>query len=253
MIKKHTIAAVAVLAFGVITKLFLLDSKASNQEVSKPILADTKPKIEITPEVESRELQFANEEIPIGNKRITWRMNKALKAHAHSTLRTNKLHQKAAQWFPVIEPILKAYGIPEDFKYMPLVESGLTGNQKSSKGAGGYWQFMPQTARDFNLKVNGKVDERYALRKSTVAAAKYLKALFKEFNSWTLVAAAYNVGEGSLKNRIQAQNQDNYFKLKLNKETGSYVYKLISMKEIIENPKKYGYKEPKRKLLAYTK
>src|SRR5690606_35056043 len=99
---------------------------------------------------------------------------------------------------------------------IPLVESGLKSGV-SPKGAAGFWQFMPQTARDFGLKVNDEVDERNNIHKSTVAAAKYLKSLYREFNSWTLAAAAYNIGEGRLKRQIYQQNQDNYFKMKLNK------------------------------------
>jgi len=159
------------------------------------------------------------------------------------------LHSKAAKWFPIVEPILAAYGIPNDFKYLPLVESGLKGGV-SPKGAAGYWQFMPSTARMYGLKVNSKVDERYNLKKSTIAAAKYIKELYGIFDSWTLVAAAYNVGDGHMKRQISRQKQDNYFKMRLNRETGAYVYKLISMKEILENPNRNGYKNQKV-LIAY--
>jgi hypothetical protein len=130
-----------------------------------------------------------------------------------------------------------------------LVESGLKGGT-SPKGASGYWQFMPQTARDFGLRVNSNIDERQKISKSTVAAAKYLRSLYREFGNWTLVAAAYNIGEGRLKRQMNRQNQDNYYKMKLNRETASYVYKLISMKEIIENPRLYGYKGKASRLLA---
>ena len=132
---------------------------------------------------------------------------------------------------------------------MPLVESGLQGGT-SPKGASGYWQFMPQTARDFGLKVNTELDERQNIRKSSIAAAKYIRSLYREFNSWTLAAAAYNIGEGSLKRQMHKQSQDNYYKMRLNRETASYVYKLISMKEIIENPTRYGYNNRASRLLA---
>ena len=132
---------------------------------------------------------------------------------------------------------------------MPLVESGLKAGT-SPKGASGYWQFMPQTARDFGLEVNGGLDERNNIRKSSIAAAKYIRSLYREFNSWTLAAAAYNIGEGSLKRQILKQSQDHYYKMKLNRDTASYVYKLISMKEIIENPTRYGYNNRASRLLA---
>lgn len=196
------------------------------------------------------QLNFAEETLPIGDAKVERKMKKTLAAHYFSNLQTNKLHRKAAEWFPIIEPILAAYGIPEDFKYMPLVESGLHSGV-SPKGAAGFWQFMPGTARTYGLKVNSRVDERNNLRKSTIAAAKYIKELYGIFDSWTLVAAAYNVGDNHMKRQINRQNQDNYFKMKLNHETGGYVYKLISMKQIMEHPGRYGYAAP-RALLAYN-
>jgi len=194
-------------------------------------------------------LNFAEETLPLGDAKVERKMKKVLAAYSYSKLQTHKLHKKAAEWFPVIEPILAAYGIPEDFKYVPLVESGLQAGT-SPKGAAGFWQFMPGTARSYGLKVNSKVDERNNLRKSTIAAAKYIKELYSIFDSWTLVAAAYNVGDGHMKKQINRQNQDNYFKMKLNRETAGYVYKLISMKEIMEDPVRHGYRASDE-LLAY--
>lgn len=195
-------------------------------------------------------LNFADETLPVGDAKVERRMKRVLTAFNHSTTQTNRLQKKAAEWFPVIEPILAAYGIPEDFKYMPLVEYGLKGGV-SPKGAAGFWQFMPGTARSYGLRVNARVDERKDLHKSTVAACKYLKELYGIFDSWTLVAAAFNAGDNHMKRQINRQNQDNYFKMKLNRETGRYVYKLISMKQIVENPERYGYTAPKE-LLAYN-
>ncbi|MCY1534536.1 Membrane-bound lytic murein transglycosylase D [compost metagenome] len=110
---------------------------------------------------------------------------------------------------------------------------------------------MPATARMYGLTVKNGKDERRNLRKSTIAACKYLNELYGIFGSWTLVAAAYNVGDVHLKKQIDRQNQDNYFKMKLNRETGGYVYKLISVKEILENPERNGYRGQKA-LIAYT-
>lgn len=196
------------------------------------------------------QLEFADETLPLGDNKVKGKMKKVLASYAYENLQTNRLHRKAAEWFPIIEPILAAYGIPNDFKYMPLVESGLQGGT-SPKGAAGFWQFMPGTARIYGLKVNSKIDERKNLRKSTIAACKYIKELYGIFDSWTLVAAAYNVGDGHMKRQINKQSQDNYFKMKLNRETGGYVYKLISMKEILENPVRNGYTNQKA-LIAYT-
>jgi len=196
------------------------------------------------------QLEFADETLPLGDARINGKMKKILASYAYRNLQTNRLHRKAAEWFPIIEPILAAYGIPNDFKYVPLVESGLQGGT-SPKGASGFWQFMPGTARTYGLKVNSKIDERKNLKKSTIAACRYIKELYSIFDSWTLVAAAYNVGDVHMKRQINRQNQDNYFKMKLNRETGGYVYKLISMKEIMENPVRNGYTNQKA-MIAYT-
>jgi membrane-bound lytic murein transglycosylase D len=196
------------------------------------------------------QLEFADETLPLGDNKVKGKMKKVLASFAYQNLQTNRLHRKAAEWFPVIEPILAAYGVPNDFKYMALVESGLQ-DGTSPKGAAGYWQFMPGTARIYGLKVNSRVDERKNLKKSTIAACKYIKELYGIFESWTLVAAAYNVGDAHMKRQINKQSQDNYFKMKLNRETGGYVYKLISVKEILENPVRNGYTNQKA-LIAYT-
>jgi membrane-bound lytic murein transglycosylase D len=195
-------------------------------------------------------LNFAKENLPMADVRVKMKIRRFLASYSFRKTQTNRLHRKAAEWFPVIEPILKKYGIPNDFKYLPLVESGLK-DGTSSKGASGFWQFMPGTARTYGLRVNDKVDERKNLRKSTIAACKYLKDLHGVFDNWTLVAAAYNVGDNHMKKQINRQKQGNYYKMKLNRETGSYVYKLISMKEIVKDPSGHGYKAPKA-LLAYN-
>ncbi|MDH5825416.1 lytic transglycosylase domain-containing protein [Sphingobacterium faecium] len=186
-------------------------------------------------------LTFANDTLPINRPHVESKLLRYFKNFSFSKRGSYSLHKKAATHLPQIEKILASYGIPDDFKYVPLVESGLDRGVVSSKGAGGYWQFMPATARLYGLKVNGSVDERRDLVKSTHAAAKYIKSLYKQFGNWTLVAAAYNVGGGSLRGSIRRQKEDSYYDLKLNNETGAYVYKLISMKEIIENPQKHGY------------
>jgi membrane-bound lytic murein transglycosylase MltF len=219
---------------------------------SKATLPDIKDARKLAESVFYKDLNFANELLPIGDKSIELKMKKALKATSFSNMQTLKLHQRSEVWFPIIEPILKKYGIPEDFKYIPLIESGMARGQYSPKGAAGLWQFMPQTARDYGLTVNGNVDERMNVRLATVAAAKYIRDLHKQFNSWTLTAAAYNGGEGTMRRKIAQQNQDNYFKMSFGHETGKYVYSLISMKEVIEHPEDYGYKiKNARKLIAY--
>ena len=247
MIRKHIITCSGMLGLLLTAKLFIFSTPADFDSFLN--IGIGLQKSEITVEPYFNTLSFANESLPLGDQRIKTRMNASLRAHSYQKLQTSKLHKQAEKWFPIIEPILKKYGVPADFKYMPLVESGLNSGT-SPKGASGYWQFMPQTARDFGLRVNSEMDERQNMKRSTVAAAKYLKSLYHEFGSWTLAAAAYNIGEGSLKKQIERQNQDNYYKMHLNRETASYVYKLISMKEIIENPTRHGYTSRVSRLLA---
>ncbi|WP_353546008.1 lytic transglycosylase domain-containing protein [Rhinopithecimicrobium faecis] len=187
-------------------------------------------------------INFAEEEIPTNLPQVESKLLRYMKKFSFSKTGSYDLHKKAEKHLPKISKILASYGIPDDFKYVPLLESGMNQSTTSHKGAGGYWQFMPQTARLYGLVVNGSRDDRKDFTKSTHAAARYIKDLYKQFGNWTLVAAAYNVGGGRLKSAIKRQNEDSYYELALNAETSSYVYKLISIKEIIENPDKHGYK-----------
>jgi membrane-bound lytic murein transglycosylase D len=245
MIKKHIITCTIILGLLVMAKVFayyMPQAAKNKKKESNTTTKSTTTTTTITEEPLSlmAQLNFAEESLPLGDTRVERKMKKILAAYNYSHLQTNRLHRMAAEWFPVIEPILAAYGIPDDFKYVPLVESGLQGGM-SPKGANGFWQFMPGTARNYGLTVNSSVDERKNLRKSTIAACKYIKELYGIFDSWTLVAAAYNVGDSHMKKQINRQSQDNYFKMKLNRETGGYVYKLISMKQIMKDPGRYGY------------
>lgn len=240
-----------VLVALVFSKLFIYStSPAEENKVAMQIHSPAADTEVLRNDVYFTSLSFASEMLPLGDPGIEKRMMRYLRAHAYTRLGNHQLHRKAEKWFPVVTPILRRYGIPEDFRYLPLIESGFETGTSSHRGASGYWQFMPHTARSFGLKVNGQTDERQHIRKSTEAACRYLRALYKEFNSWTLVAAAFNMGEGNLKRAISRQDEDNYFRLKLNRETSSYMYKLIAVKEIIEHPKRHGYRSEYGTMLA---
>jgi len=189
----------------------------------------------------SNVINFADEPIPANNLKVKRKLKHSLWQHSFSNVQSNLLHKKAELLFPIIEPILRLYGIPNDFKYIPLVESGLCSGT-SARGARGLWQFMPGTARTYGLKVGRGKDERLNVEKSTIAACVYLRELYGEFNSWTLTAAAYNLGSIKLQKAIHKDNKRDYFLMHLNAETGSYVYKLLAMKEVINKPETYGYK-----------
>ena len=238
MIKKHLITCSVICVLAFISGLFICGK------------ADTKKRKKHTAEYKfiyrqndpSVDFSFADEAMPVNDKSISRKLRGSLRKSSYNSVQSDILQNEASKIFPIIEPILKVYGIPEDFKYMPLVEAGLKSGV-SKRGAAGWWQFMPGTARTYGLKVGHGRDERYNIRKATIAACKYLLELHGEFNSWTLAAAAYNNGEIQIARAIRQQSEDNYFRMHLNKETGSYVYRIIAMKEVIEHPERYGYKK----------
>ncbi len=233
-----------------LSKLYTNANASSRKDpIRKAVLEQVEKKkkaIAMSPEKQKEayysSIRFANKRLPLHKQTVETKFERYLATFSYRKQQSYALHTKAAKHLPKIASILKSYGIPEDFKYIPLIESDMNPQITSHRGAGGYWQFMPSTARLYGLKVGGGLDERKDLVKSTHAAARYLKSLYGEFNDWTLVAAAYNVGGGSLKATIRRQGTSDYFKLRLNQETGSYVYKLASMKQVIENPNKHGYK-----------
>ena len=150
------------------------------------------------------------------------------------------LLKSAHKYFPIIEPILLEYEVPDDFKYLALIESGLE-NVISPAGATGFWQIMRETAKEFGMEVNSEIDERYHLEKSTILACKFLSKAKEKFGSWTLAAAAYNMGRAGLQKQINRQKVNTYYDLLLNNETSRYVFRILAVKDIVENPKKYGF------------
>jgi len=148
--------------------------------------------------------------------------------------------KKANKYFPIIEPILKEYNIPDDFKYLAVIESGLA-NVVSPAGAAGFWQILKGTAREHGLEVNSAIDERYNLEKATVVACEYLQDAYNKFGSWTMAAASYNMGKNGAGREIEMQASNNYYNLHLNSETSRYIFRIIAVKEIMQNPKKYGF------------
>ncbi|WP_293903323.1 lytic transglycosylase domain-containing protein [Sphingobacterium sp. UBA5670] len=252
MIRKKVLCSSLILFALLLSKLYSTphNNASSGDKIVGPKLVvvpthhgDDEEKKEKSNSFESymNSLTFAEDSLPMDRPLVESKLRKFFSRFSFKKTGSYDMHKKAETYLPMIAKILKSHGIPEDFKYIPLVESGLSKAVVSSKGAGGYWQFMPATARLYGLKVNSTVDDRKDLVKSTHAAARYLKYLYGQFGNWTLVAAAYNVGDGSLRGSIRRQKKDDYFALKLNNETGSYVYKLVSMKEIIEHPQKHGY------------
>ena len=185
-------------------------------------------------------LDFAGEPMPLKSPDILERMDKELLVNTYWQSNGLLMFKRAKKYFPIIEPILAKHGIPDDFKYLAVIESGLT-NAVSPAGARGVWQIMPATGRENGLEVNDNVDERYHLEKSTEVACEYLLRSKKELGSWTLAAAAYNAGNSGISRYLNEQNVKNYYDLLLGEETGRYVFRIVALKEILKNPTNYGF------------
>jgi hypothetical protein len=186
------------------------------------------------------DIDFAGEKLDMDNFDVMERLDRELLVNSYwqSNMVLNIKH--AHRYFPTIERILAENGVPDDFKYLAVAESGLK-NVTSPAGAKGLWQFMKATGRGYNLTVTSEIDERMHLEKSTQAACTYLKRLKGDLGSWSLAAAAYNMGEAKLKSTMQKQRADSYYELNLNQETMRYFFRLVAIKEIMKNPRKYGF------------
>ncbi len=194
-----------------------------------------------------KSIDFAGEKAPLNIADVFERLDRemVINTNLHST--TTLIIKRANRVFPIIEPILKKNGIPDDFKYLAVIESGLV-NVVSPAGARGVWQFMPQTAKEYGMEVNDFVDERYHLEKSTQAACDYLKAAKNKFGNWTLAAASYNGGMAGINKQIDRQGVTDYYDLLLTEETSRYVFRILALKEIMNNPGKYGFNLPNERL-----
>ncbi len=186
------------------------------------------------------ELDFANENVPLKLIDVKEKMDRELLVNTYWQSQTLLLLKRSNRYFPVIEKILKEEEVPEDFKFLALMESGLT-NVVSPAGATGFWQLMKDAAKERGLEVNSTIDERYHLEKSTRAACAYLKEAKEKFGLWTLAAASYNMGMTGLSNQLERQKATNYYDLVLNEETSRYIFRILAAKLILSNPKDYGF------------
>ncbi|UGS21883.1 lytic transglycosylase domain-containing protein [Flavobacterium cyclinae] len=192
-------------------------------------------------------MDFSGEEVPTFMADVQERLDKEMVTNMNYHTNTTLVIKRANKVFPIIEPILAKYGVPDDFKYLAVIESSLV-NAVSPAGARGVWQFMPATAKEKGMEVNDEVDERYHLEKSTEAACKYLISAKEKFGTWTLAAASYNGGMNGIAKRLEEQQVDNYYDLLLTEETSRYVFRILALKEIMTNSNKYGFSIPKEAL-----
>lgn len=186
-------------------------------------------------------ISFMGNPVPLHRFDVRENLERELIVNCYRHSQTIRLIKLAPRFFSIIDPILAQEGVPADLKYLAVAESDLNPKAVSPAGAAGFWQFMKGTAGDYGLEVSADVDERYHIEKSTLAACKFLKDSHQAFDSWPLVAASYNAGRSAVSRHIERQKVDSYFDLLLAEETERYVYRILALKLILENPVKYGF------------
>lgn len=185
-------------------------------------------------------IEFAGEKTPLDIPDVRERLDRELLVNTYWQSNALLLIKRSHKYFPMIEPILKEYGIPDDFKYLAVAESGFE-HVVSPAGATGFWQIMKTTGREYGLEINTNVDERYHIEKATRVACQYLKNSYERFGSWTLAAAAYNAGNAGISRELDRQEVKDYYDLLLNPETARYVFRIIALKHILSNTDDFGF------------
>lgn len=185
-------------------------------------------------------ISFADELVPMEDIDVYERMDRELIVNTYFHSNTFLSFKRANRWFPVVEKILAKHKIPEDFKYLPLIESGFQ-NVVSPAGARGFWQFLEATGKEYGLEINDEIDERYHVEKSTEAACLYLNKAYERLGSWSMVAGSFNMGIYGIESEMIRQKTNSYYDLLLNEETKRYLFRLLAIKEIFENQEQYGF------------
>ena len=212
-----------------------------NQVVAKEVSSKKEDgkKGHLIPKIPEK-LTYCGVAIPLDNFDIRERLDRELIINAHFHSSTIQILKKSGRFFPEIERILKEENVPDDIKYVCVIESALA-QATSPTGAKGFWQFMPETGKEFGLEISSEVDERLDVEKSTRAACEYLKRAYTNFDNWILASASYNCGVGGLSSVINEQEQTDFFNLYLNTETSRYVFRILALKIIMENPASVGF------------
>ena len=187
---------------------------------------------------------FAGETIRFDRPDLYERMDRELMTFTYMHTTSTLMLKRSTRVFAVVEPILKEQGVPDDLKYLMVIESNLDPQALSPAGAAGLWQFMPASAREYGLEVNANVDERYNIEKATVAACKYLKSSYARFGGWMSVAASYNAGPGAILDRMESQKSDDAMDMWLPSETSRYMFRMIAAKMMFEHPDSFGFDVP---------
>ncbi|MFT6717491.1 MAG: membrane-bound lytic murein transglycosylase D [Saprospiraceae bacterium] len=234
MFKKKSVYIVLIM-FAVVFELFVYSTKG---ELTEGVV--THDKYKISSFELNYDIDFCGEKVPLHSQDILERYEHEILKNAHWHSEMILMYKRSGKFFPMIERILKENGIPDDFKYLCVIESGLA-NVVSPVGASGFWQIMEKTGQEYGLEINRNVDERYHLEKATKVACKYFKRAYKKFGSWTLVAASYNMGISGVARRLKKQQVSSYYDLLINRETSRYVFRVLAVKQILTNPEKFNF------------
>ena len=238
--KKLSIIAIILASVAIAGEAFIFATRKDKNEEeaihTRAIRADYRVYAPSIPDT----LYFCGERVPLSLYYVRESLDRELVSNMYYQSNTLFNIKRATRVFPTIERILKEERVPEDMKYLCVIESGLQ-NATSPAGAQGYWQFMKTTGQKYGLEVSDEIDKRNDLEASTRAACRYLKSLKQRFGGWTEAAAAYNCGENGLGKRLESQRQQSYYELLLNQETQRYVYRILALKLIMQHPQDYGF------------
>ncbi len=226
----------AIVTVSAITIMSLSNNDTEKVEQQRPQVLSMTASVDIPDE-----MTFADEKIVFDRYDRRERMDRELNSFTYFHSTTLLLFKRANRIFPIIEPILKQQGVPDDIKYIAVIESSLDHRATSPARAVGLWQFMSGTAPQFGLEVSTEVDERYHIEKSTVAACRYLKDAYRKYGSWSAAALSYNGGQGRITNELSNQSASDALDLWLVEETTRYYYRMLAIKTIFENPAQYGF------------
>lgn len=235
--KRFFVFIIIILITGLIAGLIY---NCSNQKINNQIVEQSPTTINVSSVKIPDSITFAGEEVPVDLFYVKESFDRELTVNTYWHSSTLLLLKKAPRYFPMIEPILKENGIPDDFKYICVIESGLS-QAVSPDNAVGFWQFLKGTGKDYGLEINKEVDERYHIEKSTEAACKYFNDAYEDYQNWTMVAASYNAGKRGINRQVERQKVENYYDLLLNEETERYIFRVLAMKAIFENPGDYMF------------
>lgn len=240
------LTTVLLLSAGASIPLLMGHQQLPNKELPQAQVAA----LAVVPEVPA-EVKFADEVIRLDRADLRERMDREITAFTYSHQLTLLMIKRANRYFPIVEPILKECGVPDDLKYLMVIESNLSPTAKSPAGAAGLWQFMQATGREYGLEVNVNIDERYNVEKATRAACEYLKESYALYGDWMTVAASYNAGQNGISRRLEQQGATRAMDLWLVEETSRYMFRILTAKLVLENPKAYGFVLKRSQLYPY--